>query len=191
MVFALIRTLLPNTTALFIPSLLSSLCSNVTISMKPSLNHSIYNCRPLSSIAHICSFYSSQQLACSMCLFLTLCPQWVLSLNKGPVTAGFLPILLTDVFPSIWSLTGTCTHVRCVASVVSDSLWPVGCSPPGSSVCGVLQARMLEWVAMPFSRGSSQPRDETRLCLLQWQAGSIQLAPLGKPIFPGVCEVVT
>ena len=34
------------------------------------------------------------------------------------------------------------------------------CSPPGSSVCGVLQARILEWVAMPSSRGSSWPRDQ-------------------------------
>ena len=34
-------------------------------------------------------------------------------------------------------------------------------SPPGSSVHGVLQARILEWVAYPFSRGSSQPRDQT------------------------------
>ena len=33
------------------------------------------------------------------------------------------------------------------------------CSPPGFSVHGILQARILEWVAMPFSRGSSQPRD--------------------------------
>ena len=33
------------------------------------------------------------------------------------------------------------------------------CSPPGSSVHGVLQARTLEWVAIPLSRGSSQPRD--------------------------------
>ena len=32
-------------------------------------------------------------------------------------------------------------------------------SPPGSSVCGILQARTLEWVAILFSRGSSQPRD--------------------------------
>ena len=32
-------------------------------------------------------------------------------------------------------------------------------SPPGSSVCGILQARILQWVALPFSRGSSQPRD--------------------------------
>ena len=31
------------------------------------------------------------------------------------------------------------------------------CSPPGSSVHGILQARILEWVAFPFSRGSSQP----------------------------------
>ena len=37
----------------------------------------------------------------------------------------------------------------------------VDCSPPGSSVHGILQARILEWVAMPSSRGSSQPRDQT------------------------------
>ena len=35
------------------------------------------------------------------------------------------------------------------------------CSLPGSSVRGILQARILEWVAIPFSRGSSQPRDQT------------------------------
>ena len=36
---------------------------------------------------------------------------------------------------------------------------PVDCSPPGPSVHEVLQARILEWVAIPFSRGSSQLRD--------------------------------
>ena len=36
------------------------------------------------------------------------------------------------------------------------------CSPPGSSVHGILQARILEWVAFPFSRGSSQPRYRTQ-----------------------------
>ena len=40
---------------------------------------------------------------------------------------------------------------------------PVDCSPPGSSVHGVSQARILEWSAMPSSRGSSQPRDWTRV----------------------------
>ena len=43
---------------------------------------------------------------------------------------------------------------------------PVDCNPPGSSVHGILQARILEWVAIPFSRGSSQPRDPTRVSLV-------------------------
>ena len=38
-------------------------------------------------------------------------------------------------------------------------------SPPGSSVPGILQARILEWVAIPFSKGSSQPRDRTWVSL--------------------------
>ena len=38
---------------------------------------------------------------------------------------------------------------------------PMGCSPPGSSVHRILQARISEWVAIPFSRRSSQPRDRT------------------------------
>ena len=36
---------------------------------------------------------------------------------------------------------------------------PMDCSLPGSSVHGILQARIVEWVAIPFSRGSSQPWD--------------------------------
>ena len=40
---------------------------------------------------------------------------------------------------------------------------PVDCSPPGSSVHGIFQARILEWVAISFSRGSSQPRDQTQV----------------------------
>ena len=40
---------------------------------------------------------------------------------------------------------------------------PMNCSPPGSFVLGILQARILEWVAMLSSRGSSRPRDWTRV----------------------------
>ena len=51
---------------------------------------------------------------------------------------------------------------ECVSlSVLSDSVIPEDCSLPGSSVHGILQARILEWVAISFSRGSSQPRDWT------------------------------
>ena len=48
-------------------------------------------------------------------------------------------------------------------SVVSNSLYPMDCSLSGSSVHGSFQARILEWVAISFSRGSSQPRDRTRV----------------------------
>ena len=48
-------------------------------------------------------------------------------------------------------------------SVTFDSFDSMDCSPPGSVVSGILQARVLEWVAISFSRGSSQPRDQTRV----------------------------
>ena len=40
---------------------------------------------------------------------------------------------------------------------------PIDCNPPGSSVHGILQARILEWVAISYSRGSSRPRDRTQI----------------------------
>ena len=41
---------------------------------------------------------------------------------------------------------------------------PMDCSPPGSSVHGILQARILEWAAISFTRGSSWPKDRTQVC---------------------------
>ena len=40
------------------------------------------------------------------------------------------------------------------------------CSLPGSSVCGVLQARILEWVVISISRGSSQPKNQTQVSFI-------------------------
>jgi len=69
------------------------------------------------------------------------------------------------------------SHVQLFATLWTD------CSPPGSSVHGILQAQILEWVAMPSSKGSFQARDQTAsLCLLNWQAGSLALVPPGKPV---------
>ena len=45
------------------------------------------------------------------------------------------------------------------------------CSPPGSSVHGILQARILEWVAISYSRGSSRPRDQTHISRFSALAG--------------------
>ena len=59
------------------------------------------------------------------------------------------------------------TPCVCVCVLVAQSCPtlcdPMGCSPPGSSVCGISPARILEWVAISFSRGSSWPRDWTQV----------------------------
>ena len=58
---------------------------------------------------------------------------------------------------------------------------PMDCGPPGSSVYGILQAGMLEWVAMPSCRGSSRTRGLSRVSyLLYWQAHCLPLVPPGK-----------
>ena len=55
---------------------------------------------------------------------------------------------------------------------------PVDCSPSGSSVHGLLQARILEWAAIRFSRGSSRPRDGTRVF---WGLPDSGMEPCGSP----------
>ena len=57
---------------------------------------------------------------------------------------------------------------------------PMDCSPPGFSVRGILQAGILEWVAMPSSRGSSNPGIKPRSPALQ--ADSLLSEPSGKPL---------
>ena len=67
---------------------------------------------------------------------------------------------------SVWSLVAVeepmcaCVHAE-MLQLCPTVCSPVDCNPPGSSVLGILQARVLEWVAIPFSRGSSRPRDGT------------------------------
>ena len=59
---------------------------------------------------------------------------------------------------------------------------PIDCSLPGSYVHGILQARILEWVAMTFSCiFLTQGSNPHLLCLLHWQAGSLPLVPPGNP----------
>ena len=60
----------------------------------------------------------------------------------------------------LWYTIGSCMCAKLLQSYVT--LWdPVGYSLPGSSVHGNLQARILEWIVVPFSRRSSRPRDQT------------------------------
>ena len=76
--------------------------------------------------------------------------------------------LVTSSFPH----TGYAWVLHCFSCVgLFAALWTVA-HPQGSSIHWILQARILEWVAMPFSKGSSQPRDPTWIsyisCIDKW-----------------------
>ena len=106
---------------------------------------------------------------------------WIVSLESvhftwlGKITSKFVYQDLS--FISITSGVNDCIWVVrnwLSAGQVCAVLWlvaqscptlrdPVDCTPPGSSIHGILQARILEWVAMSSSRGSSQPRDRTQV----------------------------
>ena len=59
---------------------------------------------------------------------------------------------------------------------------PMDCSPPRSSAHGIFQARILEWGVISYSRRSSQPRDQTCICVsCIWQVDSLPLVPPGEP----------
>ena len=90
---------------------------------------------------------------------------------------------------------GNCDHLQLKAQINSlvkvsvtqscPTLWdPMACSLPGSSIHGILQARILEWVATSFFRGSSWPRIEPG-SPASW-ADSLPSGLPGKPKFPGI-----
>ena len=87
---------------------------------------------------------------------------------SGRKSWPFYPIKAVCVCVRVCVCVCVCVCTRalartCALSVVSNSLRPHGCSLPGSPVCGIFQARMLEWVAVPFSRSLSQHRDRTHV----------------------------
>ena len=83
-----------------------------------------------------------------------------------------------------------CIYIPCTVHVYAKlfqscpTLWdPMDCSLPGSLVHGILQAKILEWVAIPFSGMSlTQGSSLHLLGLLHWQAGSLPLVLNGKPL---------
>ena len=77
-----------------------------------------------------------------------------------------------------------CKHAKLLHSCLTLCN-PMDCSPPGSSIHGILQAGILEWVAMPSSRGivPTQGLNLHLLCLQYWQEDSLPVAPPGRVIF--------
>ena len=102
------------------------------------------------------------------------------ALSPLPFTSCFLSLIF-NISHDCPGCSGWVSENR---SVVFDSLWPHGCSLPGLSVHGILQARILEWVVVPFSRGSSQPRDWTQVSRTAY--GFLPTEPPGTPKNTGV-----
>ena len=80
--------------------------------------------------------------------------------------------------PLITCKKGGSSAFCAVVLVAQSYMTPMGCSPPGSSVHGVLQARILEWVAMHL-QGISLTQ-VSKLGLLHWQADSLPSEPTSK-----------
>ena len=71
-----------------------------------------------------------------------------------------------------------------ISEVKVPQLYLTLCNPMDCIVHGILQARILEWVAFPYTRGSSQLRNQTQVSTLQ--ADSLPAEPQGKPKNTGV-----
>ena len=98
---------------------------------------------------HPCSLYMCLHMTFSVC-FCVFMSSFVLTWTPG---IGFR----VHPIPIQWKW-------KCyLLSHVQRCVTPMDCSPPGSSVHGILQARILEWVAIPFSRGPSRPRDQIQV----------------------------
>ena len=77
--------------------------------------------------------------------------------------------------------THLCVHAKSLHLCLTLCI-PIDCSLPGSPVHGILQARILECVAISYSRRSSQPRDWTSISSSSYVAGGFfPVEPLGKP----------
>ena len=85
---------------------------------------------------------------------------------RDPVSPHLHQHLLASVFLILAILVKVKVLVARSCLTLYD---PMDCSPPGSSIHGILQARILEGVAIPFSRGFSQPRDQTLVSCTFWQ----------------------
>ena len=88
---------------------------------------------------------------------------WVLSSLTKPMGSNLCPLhwkcgVLT---------TSVCMHAKSLQSYTT-LCDPTDNSPPGSSVYGILQARILEWVATPSSRESAQLRDQTQVSYVSY-----------------------
>ena len=121
---------------------------------------------------------------------------WLRGFWEGLGRPGFLfQLLHWFVGDFVHIIQPLCTSVSSSLCMCAKSLQscptlcdPMDCSLPGSSVHGILQASILEWVAMPSSRGSSCLVIELESLMSPALAGSLPLVPPEKPLLHLQCE---
>ena len=103
-----------------------------------------------------------------------LIPSLLFCFSKSPVELPWQTSPLQSLHTLFPSFCGFWTFFCSVAQSSPTLCDLMDCNLPGSSVHGIVQARILEWFAIPFSRGSSQPRDRTQVfclsCTAIWEA---------------------
>ena len=91
-------------------------------------------------------------------------------------------------------LTGIITDVYTFKKMNFHSptlCYPMDYSLPGSSAHGILQVRIPEWVAIPFSRGSSQPRDQTQVSCIAGRVLTIWVTREAQGIWEKLITIIT
>ena len=93
---------------------------------------------------------------------------------------GWVPLLSTWKYLNIVNQLFCCCHFIATSCLILFD--PRDCSQPGFSVHAILQAWILEWVAISFSRGSSQPRDQTQVSCISGRFFSTEPPQGSQPI---------
>ena len=137
---------------------------------------------------HVCSLLSFLFLICvhiNRCIYVCTCMYVQFFIQKIDRMSD-IQAQASDVSRSRWFISWRRTrilknqawtkslpvHASCMHAKLLQSCLtlcdPIDCSPPGSSVHGISQARTLEWISFPFSKGSSPPRDQTQVSYCRW-----------------------
>ena len=174
------------------PSLFPEVCSN-SCPLSRWCHSTISSCHPLLLLPSI--FPSIRVFSNESVLCIRWPKYWSFSISISPSNEYSGLISIRTEWFDLPALQGTLKsllqhHIslslyRKALLCSYPTLWdPMDCSLPGSSVHGIFQARILEWVAIPFSRGSSWPRDRTCVSCFTGEfvtVGAIREALLAQP----------
>ena len=125
----------------------------------------------IGALGEVFNLEGRRNLSLPNCFLVTSCSLhvWLLSTVCDFLSSSWwLPVYFLCDFCLLcvgsYLLPGVCVCLLSITQSCPTLCNPMDYNPPGPSVHGMLQVRILEWVAISFSRGSSWPRDRTQIC---------------------------